>query len=128
MNIPEDSRKIWEKTRDVDNPLSPWTEKYAADMKITDPNKLSSRPSFEEVDSHYRVAKRIAIIGAVILTLFLIVVWPCITIAFKSFSLQEFKHWVSLHFVPSAWFTSRCESLWFTNVCIGSESSPCTSA
>ena len=92
----EDIKEVWEKTRDIDNPLSPWTEKYAADMNISASNKLSSRPSFEEVDGHYKAAKRIAIIGAVLLTLLLVVVWPCITIPFGSFSFTEFKHWVSL--------------------------------
>ena len=93
----EEVKEVWEKTRDIDNPLSPWTEKYAADLKITDPNKLSNKPSFEEVDSHYKTAKRIAIAGAVVLTVLLVIVWPCVTIPFGSFSLNEFKHWVFKH-------------------------------
>lgn len=27
--IPEKESEIWESTRDIDNPLSPWTEMYA---------------------------------------------------------------------------------------------------
>ncbi len=82
-------------TRDIDNPLSPWTEKYAEDMKLTGANKVNDKPSFQEVADKYKTAKRISIIGASVLTLLLIVVWPCITIPFKAFSLTEFKHWVS---------------------------------
>ena len=40
---------VWETTRDIDNPLSPWTEMYARDLSLSGANKLDNRPSLEEV-------------------------------------------------------------------------------
>ena len=40
---------VWETTRDIDNPLSPWTEMYARDLNLSGANKLDNRPSLEEV-------------------------------------------------------------------------------
>ncbi len=55
---------------------------------------MNDKPSFQEVADTYKTAKRISIIGATVLTLLLIIVWPCITIPFKAFSLNQFEHWV----------------------------------
>ena len=45
----EMAHEIWETTRDIDNPLSPWTEMYARDLNLSGANKLDNRPSLEEV-------------------------------------------------------------------------------
>ena len=48
---PEMANEIWENTRDIDNPLSPWTEMYARDLNLSGANKLDNRPSLEEVNN-----------------------------------------------------------------------------
>ena len=83
-------------TRDIDNPLTPWTEKYNGDMKYKDPEDPKERPALESVESTYRNAKRIAYVGSFSLIVLLLLVWPGISILFGLFSLSEFTHWVSL--------------------------------
>ena len=82
-------------TRDIDNPLIPWTEKYDADLKIKDPENPHDRPALQRVEQTYRNAKRIAYVGSFTLIIVLLVVWPGISIPFGLFSLTEFTHWVS---------------------------------
>ena len=48
---PEMAAEIWENTRDIDNPLGPWTERYARDLNLSGANKLDNRPSLQEVSN-----------------------------------------------------------------------------
>ena len=93
--LSEKAQEVWEMTRDIDNPLIPWTEKYDADLKIKDPENPHERPALQRVEQTYRNAKRIAYVGSFTLIIVLLVVWPGISIPFGLFSLTEFTHWVS---------------------------------
>ncbi|RNA39194.1 urea-proton symporter DUR3-like [Brachionus plicatilis] len=47
-------REVWEKTRDIDSPLLPWSEIYSKEMNIEKAYELKQRPSLLEVESELR--------------------------------------------------------------------------
>jgi hypothetical protein len=57
--------------------------------------KLDNRPDLDEVEKTFRSAKYTAIIGAISLTLVLIIIWPAIMSAVGILSLAGFTTWVS---------------------------------
>ncbi|PIK48506.1 putative urea-proton symporter DUR3 [Apostichopus japonicus] len=64
--------EIWEKTRDIDNPLSPWTELYIKEFSITEKKLVFNRPSLYQMREEFKVTFRTAIILGLSLTLFLL--------------------------------------------------------
>ncbi|KAK6177025.1 hypothetical protein SNE40_015215 [Patella caerulea] len=93
---PATGKEIWENTRDIDNPLNPWTETYSKDLNLTGAHQLDNRPSLDEVAKTFKYAKLLAVGGSVTLTMILVVIWPCIMVAVEVMSLSSFKGWVSL--------------------------------
>ncbi|KAG1693505.1 Urea-proton symporter DUR3 [Nymphon striatum] len=92
--------EIWENTRDIDNPLFPWTELYARELNISGANKLDNRPSLDDVERCFQSAKWVAYIGALVLTLGLIVLWPASMVAAGVLQENGFTHWVN---IAEAW-------------------------
>ncbi|XP_064598785.1 uncharacterized protein LOC135465474 [Liolophura sinensis] len=94
--IPEAESEIWESTRDIDNPLSPWTEMYARELNLTGVQKIDNRPSLSEVHKTFRVARLVATAGAISLTVILVIIWPLILVALQVMDRQTFTGWVNL--------------------------------
>ncbi|XP_053394381.1 uncharacterized protein LOC128555605 [Mercenaria mercenaria] len=93
----KEGSEVWEKTRDIDNPLSPWTELYEKDLNLTGAYRLDSRPSLEEVQVAFKFAKIAGFIGAITLTVIMIVIWPLIMMFGVSvMSLNSFYQWVAV--------------------------------
>ncbi|XP_064611598.1 uncharacterized protein LOC135475601 [Liolophura sinensis] len=88
--------EVWESTRDIDNPLSPWTENYARDLRLTSLQQLDNRPALEEVEKTFRGAKLLAYIGAMSISLVLVIIWPAAMTAVGTMNLEQFNHWVQL--------------------------------
>merc|ERR1712130_552535 len=59
-----------EKTRDIDNPLSPWVTKYKGELNLDDGENFHDRPPLEIVIRKFRAAKITAYAAAVLFTLF----------------------------------------------------------
>lgn len=88
--------EVWEKTRDIDNPLSPWTELYEKDLNLTGAYRLDNRPSLRDVSRAFRSAKFVAVVGSLALSVLLIVIWPCIMIGISVMSFNSFYQWVTV--------------------------------
>ena len=86
-----EKNKEWDKTRDIDNPLTPWTMLYQVDLNLPPPKTHHERPSVEmsvvslshqqqiflfSVASHFSRPKQIAYWGAGGLTILMILIWP----------------------------------------------------
>ncbi|KAL3315475.1 hypothetical protein Ciccas_005892 [Cichlidogyrus casuarinus] len=90
-----ESSDQWEGTRDIDNPLRPWPEVYASEMKLLDATELGSgRPSLDKVTSRYKLWIKVSILASVILTLLYIIIWPGLGAIGQSFSLDGLKVWI----------------------------------
>ncbi|XP_006823327.1 uncharacterized protein LOC100367327 [Saccoglossus kowalevskii] len=92
----EQKEEEWEKTRDIDNPLLPWADRYASEIGHYDSKRLSNRPELKLVEKTFRVAKIAAIVSAVLLTAILIIIWPASMIAINVMDATEFNIWVGV--------------------------------
>merc|ERR1719244_488288 len=66
---PEIEEAEWDKTRDIDNPLSPWVAKYKGELNLDDGENFHDRPPLEIVIRKFRAAKITAYVAAVLFTL-----------------------------------------------------------
>merc|ERR1712110_904954 len=60
----------WDKTSDIDNPLSPWVTKYKGELNLDDGENFHDRPPLEIVIRKFRTAKVTAYTAAVLFTVF----------------------------------------------------------
>merc|ERR1719319_817795 len=99
----------WEKTRDIDNPLSPWLEKYKGEMQLGDAENLIDRPPLELVIRKFRAAKLTAYIAAMLFTLLFVVIWPGSMLSIDILDITGFNAWTTLSrmwaFVACAFIT-----------------------
>ena len=83
----------WEKTRDIDNPLSPWVGKYQGELNLDDVENFHDRPPLEIVIRKFRAAKITSYIAAVCFTVLFVVIWPGSMLSIDIFDLQQFNTW-----------------------------------
>ncbi|CAH1784663.1 unnamed protein product [Owenia fusiformis] len=99
----EQEQMIWDSTRDIDNPLTPWTELYARELSISGAHQLDQRPSMKEVETVFRNVKITCYIGAIGLSLILVVIWPLAMLSTGTLALDAFRGWV---YVAETWAIS----------------------
>ncbi|KAL4238792.1 hypothetical protein ACF0H5_003499 [Mactra antiquata] len=92
----KEGTEVWEKTRDIDNPLSPWTELYQKDLDLNGTYRLDHRPALQDVQNAFKGAKRVAAIGSICLSITFVIIWPCIMIGTSIMSYDEFYQWVTV--------------------------------
>merc|ERR1711936_1215667 len=73
---PEIEEAEWDKTRDIDNPLSPWVAKYKGELNLGDCENFHDRPPLEIVIRKFRAAKITAYIAAICFTLLFVCILP----------------------------------------------------
>ena len=68
----------WRKTRDIDNPLSPWVSKYQGelDLEVSDMKEFHEKPPMDLVVRKFMAAKITAWVAAVCFTVVFVGVWP----------------------------------------------------
>ncbi|KAL3875049.1 hypothetical protein ACJMK2_037988 [Sinanodonta woodiana] len=86
----ETRTEIWESTRDIDNPLSPWTELYAKDLNLSGAHRLDNRPTLMDVQRAFRGAKYLASIGSISVSIILVIVWPSFMVLGDVMSFHAF--------------------------------------
>ncbi|CAK9291236.1 unnamed protein product [Gordionus sp. m RMFG-2023] len=92
----EEIAEIWENTRDIDNPLSPWVEVYENDFDIKDTHYLIDRPTLSEVKIKFSKIKIWATVMSFILFICIIILWPSIACTLKVFNYKHFVSWIYL--------------------------------
>merc|ERR1712213_150249 len=90
---PEIEEEEWEKTRDIDNPLSPWVSKYQGELNLDDVENFHDRPPLEIVIRKFRAAKITSYIAAVCFTVLFVVIWPGSMLSSDIFELKQFNTW-----------------------------------
>ncbi|KAK2149319.1 hypothetical protein LSH36_455g04021, partial [Paralvinella palmiformis] len=90
------STEVWETTRDIDNPLSPWTELYARDLGLSGANRLGNRPLLDEVANKFKGARLVANVGALLISLILVIIWPAAMTAVGVLGPKGFSSWVGM--------------------------------
>merc|ERR550532_281762 len=93
---PEMEELEWEKTRDIDNPLSPWVTKYKGELNLDDGENFHDRPPLEIVIRKFRAAKITAYAAAVLFTLFFICIWPGSMLSTDILDYNGFNIWTTI--------------------------------
>lgn len=81
----------WERTRKVDNPILPWSIKYAPDIGAHQMSK--GKPHFFTVRRTFKGAETCAYILGVLFSVILILVWPASMLLLNVFDLGNFQSW-----------------------------------
>merc|ERR1719174_820183 len=93
---PEMEEEEWDKTRDIDNPLSPWVTKYKGELNLDDGENFHDRPPLEIVIRKFRAAKITAYAAAVLFTLFFICIWPGSMLSTDILDYNGFNIWTTI--------------------------------
>jgi len=93
---PEMEEAEWDKTRDIDNPLSPWVAKYKGELNLDDGENFHDRPPLEIVIRKFRAAKITAYAAAVAFTLLFVCIWPGSMLSTDILDLYGFNIWTTL--------------------------------
>jgi len=93
---PEIEEEEWDKTRDIDNPLSPWVTKYKGELNLEDGENFHDRPPLEIVIRKFRAAKITAYAAAVAFTLLFVCIWPGSMLSKDVLDLYGFNIWTTL--------------------------------
>ncbi|XP_022237451.1 urea-proton symporter DUR3-like [Limulus polyphemus] len=92
----EEENHDWEKTRNIDNPLNPWTNVYQKEFKIPDTRLYQNRPSLETVVKAFRNARIIAYVAGGGLAVLLLIIWPVAVAAVKVLNSYGFFIWTTI--------------------------------
>merc|ERR1719318_2113856 len=93
---PEMEEAEWDKTRDIDNPLSPWVAKYKGELNLEDGENFHDRPPLEIVIRKFRTAKVTAYTAAVLFTVFFMGLWPGSMLSVDILDLNGFNIWTTI--------------------------------
>merc|ERR1712038_1944735 len=93
---PEMEEEEWDKTRDIDNPLSPWVTKYKGELNLDDGENFHDRPPLEIVIRKFRAAKITAYTAAVLFTVFFMGLWPGSMLTVDILDLNGFNIWTTI--------------------------------
>jgi len=93
---PEMEEEEWNKTRDIDNPLSPWVAKYRGELDLDTLGELRERPPLDLVIKKFRSAKLTAFGAAVAFTIVFVIVWPCSMLSVDMLDQSGFTIWTTL--------------------------------
>merc|ERR1711936_347806 len=93
---PEMEEAEWDKTRDIDNPLSPWVAKYKGELNLEDGENFHDRPPLDLVIRKFRAAKITAYGAAVAFTLLFVCIWPGSMLSLDILDLTGFNVWTTM--------------------------------
>jgi len=86
----------WEKTRDIDNPLSPWVQVYKGELNLLDGENFHDRPPLELVISKFRAAKITSYIAGICFTVLFVIIWPGSMLSIDVLDLTGFQVWTTI--------------------------------
>ena len=84
----------WEKTRELDNPVLPWSVKYARD--IGPATMIRGRPHFYTVRRTYMSSEICAYILGVLFAVVIVLVWPACMLTVNELNQNMFYSWTVL--------------------------------
>jgi len=93
---PEMEEEEWNKTRDIDNPLSPWVAKYKGELDFDTMGEFRDRPPMDLVIQKFRSAKLTAFGAAVAFTIVFVIVWPCSMLSVDMLDQAGFTIWTTI--------------------------------
>jgi urea-proton symporter len=89
----EEIEAEWEKTRDIDNPLTPWVQVYKDDLKLVEGVNFHDRPALEIIVAKFKNAKITAYTAGILFTILFVFIWPCVMLSVNVLSMDGFDLW-----------------------------------
>jgi hypothetical protein len=89
----EEVEAEWEKTRNIDNPLSPWVQVYKGELHLEEGDHFHDRPPLDIVIRKFRAAKITAYIAGLFFTALFVCIWPGSMLSIDMLDLAGFKAW-----------------------------------
>ncbi|XP_023321844.1 urea-proton symporter DUR3 [Eurytemora carolleeae] len=99
-STPETDQVDWNETRDIDNPLKPWTQIYKTELNLKPTGRYHDRPSLETFEEVYGQEKRIAWILGGGISFIMVFVWPLLMLESVVQDQLRFLVWTG---VSQAW-------------------------
>jgi len=95
----EEVEQEWEKTREIDNPLSPWVQKYKGELNLEEGKEgdtFHDRPPLDLVIKKFRTAKITAYVAGVAFTILFVGIWPGSMLTVNVLDSKGFLAWTTL--------------------------------
>jgi len=92
----EEVEAEWEKTRDIDNPLSPWVQVYKGELNLEEGDKFHDRPPLDIVIKKFRAAKYTAYVAGLFFTILFVGIWPGSMLTLDVLDVTGFGIWTFL--------------------------------
>lgn len=89
----EEVEAEWEITRNIDNPLSPWVQKYMGELNLEEGEHFHDRPPLDIVIRKFRPAKITAYIAGVFFTALFVCIWPGSMLSIDMLDFSGFNAW-----------------------------------
>ena len=86
--------EVWEKTRKVDNPVLPWTVRYAPNIGAH--QMVKGKPHFYTVRRAFKMAEITAYIFGVLFSVVIVLVWPACMLLTDVMNEDAFERWTEV--------------------------------
>ena len=86
----------WEKTREIDNPLSPWVQIYKGELNIDEGDCFYEKPPLELVIQKFKTAKITAYIATLVFVLLFLGIIPGSMLSIPILDADDFNIWTNI--------------------------------
>ena len=86
----------WEKTREIDNPLSPWVQIYKGELNIDEGDCFYEKPPLELVIQKFKTAKITAYIATCVFVLLFLGIIPGSMLSIPILDADDFNVWTTI--------------------------------
>ena len=86
----------WEKTRHIDNPLSPWVQVYKSDLRLDDAFFFSQKPSLQLISDRFKRAKVTALVAGASFAIIFLFIWPGSMLSQDVITTNGFLVWTTI--------------------------------
>ncbi|CAG5128742.1 unnamed protein product, partial [Candidula unifasciata] len=93
ITSPEDEAEVWQKLRDIDNPLHPWALQFVDEFPEVKDGL--TRPTASQLDQISKKGKIASIIGSIIIIVVFIIIIPSTLAGLEVLTANDFKIWTT---------------------------------
>ena len=92
----KDGEEEWEKTRNIDNPLSPWIENYKNELNLDEDDCNNKRPPLDIVLQKFKAAKYTAYAATVVFVILFLGIIPGSMLSIPILEDTDFAVWTTI--------------------------------
>ena len=92
----EDVEEEWEKTRNIDNPLSPWIDNYKNELNLDEDDCINQRPPLDIVVQKFKAAKYTAYAATIVFVILFLGIIPGSMLSIPILEDTDFAVWTTI--------------------------------